>query len=131
MTVQRSDDEAEIRALLETYEGALNQSDPVLAAACYTSDGVFMPTTSPTIRGAALDDGYAALFGQIRLLVAFTIDELVVASELTAYAMTRSNGTQVVTATGEESAESNRELFIFSKREGSWKISRYLFNKPA
>jgi hypothetical protein len=32
-------DEDEIRALLDTYERSLNDSDAALAATCYTTDG--------------------------------------------------------------------------------------------
>ena len=60
----------------------------------------------------------------------FTIDELVVASDDIAYALTRSNGTQTVLAVGTQSAESNREMFVFTSIEGPWKIARYIFNKP-
>jgi uncharacterized protein (TIGR02246 family) len=122
--------EHEIRDLLTTYERSLNTSDATLATACYTSDGVFMPTTLPTASGGALHDAYARIFDAIRLDVEFTIDELVVASDEVAYALTRSNGTQTTLATGAESAESNREVFIFGHHDGAWKISRYLFNKP-
>ena len=59
----------------------------------------------------------------------FTIDELVVASDDIAYALTRSNGTQTVLAVGTQSAESNREVFVFRKENGEWKIARYMFNK--
>jgi len=124
-------DEDEIRALLRTYEHSLNDSDAALAAACYSSDGVFMPTTLPTISGAGMRAGYAGIFASIRLSVTFTIDELVVASDSVAYALTRSSGTQVVNASSAESAESTREVFIFAREDRSWRISRYLFNKPA
>jgi ketosteroid isomerase-like protein len=99
--------EDEIRALLGAYERSLNDSDADLAAACYTGDGVFMPSTLPTISGEGLRDGYAGIFASIRLSLTFTVDELAVASESVAYALTRSTGTQVVNATGAESAESN------------------------
>lgn len=58
--------------------------------------------------------------------------ELAVTSDGTAYALTRSAGTRTVRATGKESAESNREIFLF-QRTGTdgWKIARYMFNKPA
>jgi ketosteroid isomerase-like protein len=75
-------------------------------------------------------DGYRAIFDAIRLDVVFTIDELAVTSDETAYALTRSSGTQTVLSTGEESAESNRELFLFRRISDGWKISRYMFNKP-
>jgi len=122
--------EAEISELLKTYERSLNTSDAALAAQCYTRDGVFMPTALPTARGAAMEDAYARTFQTIGLNVKFTIDQLVVASDAVAYALTRSDGTQTVLATGDESAESNREVFIFAVEDGAWKISRYLFNKP-
>jgi uncharacterized protein (TIGR02246 family) len=121
--------EHEIRELLKTYERSLNTGDATLATACYTSDGVFMATTLPTASGGALHEAYARTFDVIRLSVEFTV-ELVVASDDVAYALTRSNGTQTTLATGTESAESNREVFIFGRQDGEWKIGRYLFNKP-
>ena len=119
----------EIRELLSTYEQSLNTSDAALAASCYTSDGVFMPTTLPTAAGADMEAAYRQIFQAIRLDVTFTIDELEVASEDVAYALTRSNGTQTVVATKTESAEANREIFVFRREGGQWKIARYMFNK--
>ena len=58
--------EDEIRALLKTYENLLNASD-VRAAACYTSDGVFIPAGLPTVVGSAMADAYAGLFKVLRL----------------------------------------------------------------
>ena len=121
--------ENEIRELLKTYEQLLNASD-VRAAACYTSDGVFIPAGLPTVVGGAMKDAYAGLFRALRLKVTFTIDELVVASEEIAYALTHSHGTQTALAAGTDSIESNREMFIFRRENGSWKIARYMFNMP-
>ncbi len=126
-----STNENQIRDLLATYERSLNTSDADLAASCYAADGVFMPTTLPTVTGADMADGYRRIFDAIRLDVTFTIDELVVTSPASAYALTRSSGTQTVLATGDESAESNREIFLFQRTNtDGWKISRYMFNKP-
>ena len=122
--------EDQIHQLLATYEQSLNTSDAQLAADCYARDGVFMPTTLPTASGADLHAAYTQIFANIRLDVAFTVDELVVAGDQLAYAVTRSNGTQTVLATGVQSKESNREIFIFTRAESLWKISRYMFNKP-
>lgn len=122
--------EREIRNLLSGYEESLNTSDATRAAQCYARDGVFMPTTLPTVSGAEMEDGYRQLFATVRLDVVFTVDEVVVASEAVGYALTRSNGTQTLLATGDQSKESNREVFIFTVEDGSWKIARYLFNKP-
>ena len=123
--------ENQIRDLLVTYERSLNTGDADLAASCFAADGVFMPTTLPTVTGVDMADGYRRIFDAIRLDVTFTIDELVVTSDETAHALTRSNGTQTVLSTGDESAESNREIFLFQRTNtDGWKISRYMFNKP-
>ena len=122
-------DTEQIRQLLADYARALNTSDAALAASCYTSDGVFMPTQLPSAVGADLEPAYGQIFENIRLKVEFTIDELEIAGPDVAYALTRSNGTMTVLATGNESAESNREVFVFRREDGAWKIARYMFNK--
>ena len=119
----------QIRALLATYERSLNTSDAALAASCYTPDGVFMPTTLPTATGTGIRTAYDNIFSAIRLEVSFSVDELVVASQDTAYALTRSTGEQTVLATGASGAEANREVFIFRHGVDGWKIARYMFNK--
>ena len=125
-----SNNEDQIRDLLETYERSLNTSDAELAASCYTADGVLMPTTLPTVTGAEMTKGYGQIFDTIGLNVAFTIDELEVTSADTAYALTRSTGAVTVLATSDEAAEANRELFLFERTDADgWKISRYMFNK--
>lgn len=121
--------EDDIRALLGTYETSLNTSDASLAASCYTTDGVFMPTTLPTASGAAITAAYENIFAAIKLDVVFAIDELVVASDELAYALTRSSGTQTVLANDAVSAEANREVFILRRENDAWKIARYMFNK--
>lgn len=121
-------DDAQIRQLLDTYQRSLNSSDATLAASLYTSDAVFMPTALPTATGGDLPGAYAQIFSAIGLDVAFTVDEVVVAGDI-AYALTRSAGTQLNRATGERTTEANREIFIFHRVEGTWKIARYMFNK--
>jgi uncharacterized protein (TIGR02246 family) len=122
--------EDEIRELLKTYETWLNAGDAVKSAACYTSDGMFIPQGLPTVAGTALEGAYAQLFQAVRLKVTFTIEEVVVASDEGAYALTHSHGTQTVLATGKDEVESNREVFIFRRENGAWKIARYMFNMP-
>ena len=121
--------EDQIRDLLATYFGSLNTSDAALAASCYTADGIFLPTTLPTAAGPDMEQAYEQVFAAIRLNVTFTIDELTVASDDIAYALTRSDGTVTVLATNTETAEANREIFVFHRVDGNWKIARYMFNK--
>lgn len=53
----------------------------------------------PTANGADMQGAYRQIFDTIHLDVTFTIDELEITSDHTAYALTRSNGTQTVLAT--------------------------------
>ena len=130
MGAQMSDSD-EIRELLHTYEGSLNASDAVVAASCYARDGVFMPTGLPTAAGQNLREAYVQTFANVQLAVSFNIDELVVASDAVAYALTQSHGTQLVHATGAQTPEANREMFVFAREDDAWKIARYMFNKTA
>jgi ketosteroid isomerase-like protein len=111
--------ESDITQLLRTYERSLNDSDAALAASCYATDAVFMPTTQPTATAGGMREAYERIFSVIHLNVTFTIDELVIASDDIAYALTRSDGTQTVLATDTQSAESNREVFIFGNEDGA------------
>jgi uncharacterized protein (TIGR02246 family) len=124
-----ADSTEQVTTLLATYQRALNTSNAALAASCYTADGVFMPTTLPTATGDHLAAAYEAIFAAIALDVEFTVDELVVTGDASGYALTRSNGTQTVLATGSASPEANREIFLFAQEAGTWKIARYMFNK--
>ncbi len=108
----------QIRSLLATYERSLNTSDAALAASCYTPDGIFMPTTLPTAHGADMEDAYRQIFDAIRLDVTFTIDELVITSDHSAYSLTRSNGTQTVHATGDQT-----ELPPFGRTGWVWGVT--------
>lgn len=46
-----------------------------------------------------------------------------------AYATTSSRGTRMIGATSETVPETNRELWLFEKVGGEWKIVRYMFNR--
>lgn len=122
-------DEKSIRALLAEYEKLLNASDAESIVSLYATDGVFMPQGFPTAAGrAAILESYRAIFENITLTIAFAVDE-VVASEGIATALTRSNGSVRVNATGAEAPEANREVFLLAKDDDAWRISRYMFNK--
>ena len=118
-----------IEALLNEYEKSLNASDAKLAQSLYTKDGIFMPTGAPSGIGAeGILNSYEYVFSQIQLSIKFFIEEIVVEGNM-AYAVTGSKGTTLVRATGDTLPEANRELFVFEKANGEWKIARYMFNK--
>ena len=124
-------DENSIRAILAKYEQSLNASDAESIAGLYTTDAVFMPQGFPTAAGReAVLQSYRAIFANITLKIEFEVDEIVAGSGM-ATAVTRSKGSVHVNATGDESPESNREVFVFAQEEGAWRIARYMFNKAA
>ena len=121
----------EIRQLLSQYEKALNTSDAKLAQSLYTEDGVFMPSGAPTATGAdAILKAYEQIFSRIQLDVTFSIEEIKAEDDL-AFAATTSKGTTLIHTTGQTVPEANRELFVFERSGGKWKIARYMFNKTA
>ena len=71
---------------------------------------------------------YEFIFSQIQLNVDFNIDEIMIDNNM-AFATTSSKGTTLIHANGQTVPEENRELFVFEKIDGDWKIARYMFNK--
>jgi uncharacterized protein (TIGR02246 family) len=118
-----------IEALLSEYEKSLNTSDAKLAQSLYTNDGIFMPTEAPSgIGSEGILKSYEYVFSQIQLNIEFFIEEIQVEGNM-AFAITSSKGTTLIHATGDTIPEANRELFVFEKVNGEWKIARYMFNK--
>lgn len=118
-----------IEKVLSKYEKALNTSDARLAQSLYTYDGIFMPTEAPSgIGSEGILKSYEYVFSQIQLNIRFLIEEIQVEGDM-AYAVTSSKGKVKILANGIEAPESNRELFVFEKVDGAWKIARYMFNK--
>ncbi len=127
--IMEKQEKQSIEALLSEYEKALNTSDANLAQSLYTKDGVFMPTEAPSgIGSQGILKSYEYVFSQIQLNIEFFIEEIVVEGNM-AFAVTSSKGTVKIHANGVEAPEANRELFVFEKVDGEWKIARYMFNK--
>ena len=119
----------EIENLLMSYKETLNTSNAEKASSLYTKDGIFMPSGAPSAIGLEnIKGAYDFVFSQIQLNIEFYIEEITIDSTF-AYAVTSSKGSTLIHATGETVPEENRELFVFEKENGSWKIARYMFNK--
>ena len=127
--IMEKEEKKKIEELLRTYQTCLNTSDAKLAQSLYTKDGVFMPTQAPSgIGSEGILKSYEFVFSQIQLNIEFLIEEIQVEGNM-AFAITSSNGTVKIHANGVEAPEANRELFVFEKINGEWKIARYMFNK--
>ena len=127
--IMEKQEKQKIEALLKEYQKSLNTSDAQLAQSLYTKDGIFMPTEGPSgIGSEGILKSYAYVFSQIQLNIEFFIEEIEVEGNM-AFAVTSSKGTTLIRATGDTIPEANRELFVFEKINGEWKIARYMFNK--
>jgi uncharacterized protein (TIGR02246 family) len=118
----------EIRELLKDYERALDAGDAGLATRCYMKDGISIGAGFPTLFGPDMPAAYAQMFKTVKMSVTFAVDEVVAPTNDFAWALTRSQGTQENLQTGQKQPESNREMFIFGREDGQWKIARYIFN---
>jgi len=127
--ITQKEEKQKIEELLSEYKKSLNTSDAQLAQNLYTKDGVFMPTEAPSgIGSEGILKSYEYVFSQIKLNIEFFIEEIEVEGNM-AFAVTSSKGTVKILANGMEVPEANRELFVFEKVDGKWKIARYMFNK--
>ena len=123
------EDKQQIEHLLAEYKNSLNTSDAARAQSLYAKDGVFMPIGAPSAIGSEdILKSYKFIFSQIILNIEFYFDEIVVNGDF-AFATTSSRGTTLIHANGQTVPEENRELFVFEKIDGAWKIARYMFNK--
>jgi uncharacterized protein (TIGR02246 family) len=118
--------------ILDAYQHAANNADARSAADLYAEDAIMIPANFPTNIGKETIFGfYDYAFSLLQLTLSFDIDEnQVLIDGNTAYATTNSTGTRIYRESKEEVPEINRELWIFKKIEGDWKIIRYMFNVP-
>ncbi|MHA7607899.1 YybH family protein [Elizabethkingia meningoseptica] len=129
--MENTTENSKIQKSLDTYFESLNKSSVQQAVGQYAADGVFMPTGFPTATGTEqLTVSYENIFKAIQLNVTFKIEEIIYLGNDVAYVRTESNGSVTIHATGDKTAELNREFFLMKKEGGVWKIARYMFNQP-
>lgn len=119
--------------VLKSYEMFANESDYEALGALYTEDSILLPDRFDMFVGVQNITGfYQYAFSALTLDLVFNIDPAnIVVSGDTAYATTDSTGTRYLKETGMTVPEVNRELWVFEKVDGEWKIARYCFNKSA
>ncbi|HLF35735.1 MAG TPA: nuclear transport factor 2 family protein [Cyclobacteriaceae bacterium] len=68
------------------------------------------------------------VFSNFTYTLKFTVLEIQVSGS-TAFARSTSKGSFVIKSKGQTAEDENRELFVFEKQKGEWKIARYMYNK--
>jgi len=122
-------DNKEIEKIIFAYRDALNASDVNKVVSLYTQTGVLLPNAAPTAVGTDQVKGtYQYVFENFKYTLEFTIGEIVVSGNY-AFARSTSRGAFVIKASGQNVPDENRELFVFEKVNGQWKIARYMYNK--
>ena len=121
--------QADIEAVLATYETALNASDTDKVLTVFAPDGVFMAPNNPSTVGAdAIRAAYSGIFQAIIFDTELTVEEVVQVAPNWAFVRTSSNGHVTVNAIKQRVPDANHELFIFQKgNDDAWKIARYSF----
>lgn len=117
--------------VLKRYETYANAGDYESLGGLYTADGVLFPDRFDVFLGAEDITGfYQFAFSALTLDIDFNIDpaNITVAGDV-AYATTDSAGTRYIKEADLTVPEVNRELWVFEKVDGEWKIARYCFNK--
>ena len=118
-----------IEKLIFAYQDALNASDVNKVVELYTKNGVLMANSAPTAEGAEQIKGtYQYVFDNFSYTLQFSIIEIVVNGN-TAFARSTSKGSFVIKSSGQTVPDENRELYVFEKVGGNWKIARYMYNK--
>lgn len=121
--------ESDIKAVIKSYEKALNGSNVKEVIKLYAQDGVFMPSTKPTSTGhAQVTSAYQHVFKALDLNVTFHFDEIVRKADL-AFVRTSSDGKIKLLHKNKTIENHSRELFIMKRIKGDWKIYRYMFNE--
>ena len=125
-----ANEESAIRAVMASYNDALNRGSTDAALMLYAEDGVFMaPYSQSAVGKEAVRKAYDAVFSELKFDVEFSIAELVMMAPNWAYVRTNSAGTTGHASTGKTTAEAHQELFIFRKDgDGKWRIARYSFS---
>ena len=120
---------AAIKAVLRSYEQALNAGDVQGVVKLYTDDAVVLPPNAPSAVGIdAVRATYTGIFQAIHINLTFGIAEVNVVSPEWAFLRSNSNGTVTILATGAQIPSSNHELFVLHKTQGGWKLARYSFS---
>lgn len=119
----------EIEKVIAAYIQGINASSADALVPLFTRDGVVMAPDAPTMEGSEmLRAFFVQAFSQMKLEGKLFIDEIVITGNH-AYARTHSQVSTTVIQANLTQAGENRELFLFRKENGAWKIARYMFNK--
>ena len=126
---QIESDQIAIRNAVENYIERISRSDTDALLSLFADDGVVMAPDAPTMAGAGqLKAFFDYSLATVRLDPKIHVDEVVTSGDY-AFARCHSKVKLTLLETNASHLEENRELFVFRKDGGEWKIARYMFNR--
>ena len=127
--METTTEKSAIEKLIFSYQDALNASNASKVIELYTKNCVLMANSAPTAEGAGqVKDFYQYVFDNFSYTLQFSIIEIEVSGNY-AFARSTSKGSVAIKASGQTVPDENKELFVFEKVDGKWKIARYMYNK--
>ena len=124
-------DTSTIEQLIANYEDAFNAAEISRIIVLYAPNGVLMPNNAPSAKGTAeLTKSFDSLLRNFQIRIEYFMDEINGMGDY-AYARTNSKVETLIKASGERIFLANKELFVFIKLNGEWKIAQYIFNNTS
>lgn len=125
-----SNDQKAAELVVRKYMEFLHSADTNSIIKLYDEDAVFLPADAPTVVGKAkIRESYIANFKIINIPEGeSTVEEASIHGDL-AIVRLATKSTVVILSTQEKISTNARELFVLKKVGGTFKISRYIFNK--
>lgn len=124
-------EQKQIEQIVENYISEFNQSNVDGLVSLFTEDAVVMAPNAPTINGSEqLRAFFKYGLSLVKMEAKIYFDETKINGN-SAYVRTHSEVKVTDLKSNVTLPEEDRELFIFRKDNGQWKIAVYMFNKKS
>lgn len=128
--LEASNDQKAAELVVKKYMEFLHSADTESIIKLYVEDAVFLPADAPTVVGKTkIRESYIANFKIMNIPEGESIvEEATIHGDL-AIVRLATKSTVVILSTKEKISTNAREFFVLKKVGGTFKISRYMFNK--
>lgn len=128
--LEASNDQKAAELVVRKYMEFLHSADTESIIKLYDEDAVFLPADAPTVVGKTkIRESYIANFKIMNIPEGESIvEEATIHGDL-AIVRLATKSTVVILSTKEKISTNAREFFVLKKVGGTFKISRYMFNK--
>jgi uncharacterized protein (TIGR02246 family) len=116
--------------VVRQYMELLHAADTDGIMKLYDDDAVFLPADRPTAAGKSrIRETYVAIFKHVNFPEGESTTEEVTIHGNLAIVRLATKATVLILAKNERTSSTGREFFVLTRVDGSFKISRYMFNR--